>query len=111
MTKHFIRGVDVSAETLAREVIEKVGPGGHYLDQDHTFKHFRKELWVPRLLTRQPYDIWREGGSKDMSQRVTERVRDILETHKIPPLPDKTVAALEKTRNKGEKELIQMQAV
>jgi trimethylamine--corrinoid protein Co-methyltransferase len=106
MTKYFIRGVDVSEETLARDVIEKVGPGGHFLDQDHTFKHFRKELWMPRLLTRQPYDIWSQRGSKDMSQRVAERVREILETHPVPPLPDKTLAALEKLRIKGEKELI-----
>ena len=105
MAKHFIRGVDVSAETLARDVIERVGPGGHYLDQDHTFEHFRKELWIPRLLTRQPYDIWSEAGAKDMSQRVAERVREILETHPVPQLPDKTLAALEKLRIKAAKEL------
>ena len=110
MAKHFIRGVDVSAETLARDVIEKVGPGGHFLDQDHTFEHFRKELWVPRLLTRQPYDIWSEGGAKDMSQRVAERVRNIIETHQVPPLPDKTLAALEKLKAKGEKELTEAHA-
>ena len=103
MAKHFIRGVDVSPETLARDVIEKVGPGGHFLDQDHTFEHFRKELWVPRLLTRQPYDIWSEGGAKDMSQRVAERVRNIIETHQVPPLPDKTLSELEKIKIDGEK--------
>jgi trimethylamine--corrinoid protein Co-methyltransferase len=110
MTKHFIRGVDLSAETLARDVIENVGPGGHFLDQDHTYEHFRKELWTPRLLTRQPYDIWREGGSKDMSQRVAERVIEILETHPVPPLPDKTLAALEKLKISGEKELVKAHA-
>ena len=106
MTKHFIRGVDLSAETLARDVIENVGPGGHFLDQDHTFEHFRKELWMPRLLTRQPYDVWNQAGAKDMGQRVAERVREILETHPVPQLPGKTLAALEKLRIKGEKELI-----
>ena len=40
-----------------------------------------------------------------MSQRVAERVREILEAHPVPPLPDKTLAALEKIRIKGEKEL------
>ena len=41
-----------------------------------------------------------------MSQRVAERVRDILETHKVPPLADKTLAALEKLKISGEKELV-----
>ncbi|MGD8345530.1 MAG: trimethylamine methyltransferase family protein, partial [Desulfobacterales bacterium] len=31
MAKRFMRGIEVSQETLAREVIEKVGPGGHFL--------------------------------------------------------------------------------
>ena len=88
-----------------RGVIEKVGPGGHFLQEDHTYQHFRKELWIPSLMARQPYDLWSQDGSKDMSQRVAERVRDILETHAVAPLPDKTLAALEKIRIKGEKEL------
>jgi trimethylamine--corrinoid protein Co-methyltransferase len=105
MTKRFIRGIDVSAETLARGVIEKVGPGGHFLQEDHTYEHFRKELWIPSLMARQPYDLWSQAGSKDMSQRVAERVRDILETHPVSPLSDKTLAALEKLKVSGEKEL------
>jgi trimethylamine--corrinoid protein Co-methyltransferase len=110
MTKRFIRGIDVSAETLARGVIEKVGPGGHFLQEDHTYEHFRKELWIPSLLARQPYDLWSQAGSKDMSQRVAERVRDILETHKVPPLADKTLAALERLKISGEKELVKAHA-
>jgi trimethylamine--corrinoid protein Co-methyltransferase len=110
MTKHFIRGIDVSAETLARDVIEKVGPGGHFLQEDHTYEHFRKELWIPSLMARQPYELWSQEGSKDMSQRVAEKVRNIIDTHKVPPLPDKTVTALEKLKVSGEKELVKAHA-
>jgi len=110
MAKRFIRGIDVSAETLARSVIEKVGPGGHFLQEDHTYEHFRKELWIPSLMARQPYDLWSQQGSKDMSQRVAEKVRSIIETHKVPPLLDKTLAALEKLKISGEKELTQAYA-
>jgi trimethylamine--corrinoid protein Co-methyltransferase len=105
MARRFIRGIEVNAETLARSVIEQVGPGGHYLEEKHTLRHFRKELWAPKLLTRQRYDVWQADGAKDMAQRVPEKVREIVETHEVPPLPDETVAALEKLRRQGEEEL------
>jgi len=105
MTKRFLQGVEVNAETLARDVIEQVGPGGHYLQQDHTYNLFRKELWRPNLLARQGYDDWQQAGSKDMAQRIRERVVEILENHSVPPLPDNTVAALAKLKQKGEEEL------
>ena len=110
MAKRFIQGIEVTAETLARSVIEKVGPGGHFLQEDHTYEHFRKELWIPSLMARQPYDLWSQQGSKDMSQRVAEKVRNIIDTHKVPPLLDKTLAALEKLKISGEKELTQAYA-
>ena len=51
MAKRFMRGLEVSEEHLALEVISKVGPAGHYLQQPHTMKHFRNELWRPKTFT------------------------------------------------------------
>ncbi len=108
MTRRFIQGIEVTRETLARDVIENVGPGGHFLEEDHTYRHFKKELWQPTLLTREPYDVWVEKGSKDMGQRVKEKVETILETHKVSPLPDTVLATLEEIKIKGEAELVAM---
>lgn len=105
MTKRFVRGIRVNAETLARDVIAEVGPGGHFLQEKHTLDHFKEELWMPRLLTRQHYDVWQQSGAKDMSQRVSERVREIIESHHVPPLPDDILSALQELKRKGEKEL------
>ena len=105
MAKHFIRGIEVNRESLAREVIEQVGPGGHFLDQKHTYNHFKNALWVPRLMTRSAYSDWQEQGAKDMATRIQERLEDILENHETPALPDKTLSAVKSIRKKGEKEL------
>ena len=105
MAKRFIQGIRVDAETLARDVIEKVGPGGHYLQEKHTVRHMRNELWMPGLLTRQHRDVWKAEGAKDLAQRVGERARELAENHEVPPLPDKTLATLEKLRREGEVEL------
>jgi len=106
MTKRFIRGIEVNRESLAREVIEKVGPGGHYLDQDHTYDHFKSELWMPDLMVRSAYDEWQNQGSKDMATRIQEKLEDIIKNHQAPPLADKTLAALSEIKKKGEKELV-----
>jgi len=105
MAKRFIRGIDVNPDTLARDVIQKAGPGGNFLQQEHTFRHFRNELWMPTLMSRQPYGIWQKAGSKDMALRVQAKVKEILDGHKVAPLPDNTVAALDKLKIDGEKEL------
>ena len=105
MTKRFVRGIEVNQETLARHVIEAVGPGGHFLTQDHTLKHFRQELHRADLLVKKPYSVWEREGSKDMSERIQDKLKDILENHSAPPLPDKTVAALERMRKDREKNL------
>jgi trimethylamine--corrinoid protein Co-methyltransferase len=105
MAKHFIRGIEVNRETLAREVIECVGPGGHFLDQDHTYNHFKSELWVPRLMTRSAYSDWQEQGARDMAARIQEKLEDIVNNHKAPDLPAKALTALKSIREKGEKAL------
>jgi len=105
MAKRFLRGFEVSDEHLALDVISKVGPGGHYLQEEHTMNHFRKELWRSKVFTRQPFERWKEEGSKDVETRVREEIRRILETHKPKALSDEVLAELERIKINGEKEL------
>lgn len=104
MARRFVRGIEVNPETLARDVIENVGPGGHFLEEAHTFRHFKNELWTPGLMTRSPREIWREEGSRDMAEVIQERLKDIVENHSVPELPGKTLEAIRKIREAGEKE-------
>ena len=106
MAKRFIRGIEVSRETLALEVIEKVGPGGHYLDQDHTYNHFKNESWMPDIMVRSAYDEWHNQGAKDMAARIQEKLEAIVKNHQAPALSDKTLTALSDIKKKGEKELV-----
>ena len=101
----FIAGIRVNAETLALEVINKVGPGGNYLRNSHTVKNFRREWWKPSLFTREAYNKWVDNGSTDIRERIRKRVVEILETHKPTPLPDAVKAKVAEIREKGSKEL------
>lgn len=105
MTKRFLRGMEINAETIARDVISKVGPGGNYLQEKHTFQNFRKELWRPGVFTRQTYNAWHADGAKDAGERISEETRKLVETHQVSSLPSETLAALDRLKAKGEKEL------
>ncbi len=94
MAKHIARGIVVDDEHLAVDVIDKVGPGGHFLGEDHTLAHFKKEFWFPQLMDRHNYEQWVAEGSKRLSQRVDERVLEILGSHQPAPLPDEILAEL-----------------
>ena len=80
--------IAVDEETLAVEVIKKVGPGGNYLGEMHTFKHFRQELYETKLFDRTAHETWVKHGSKEVCEIARERCRDILRTHKPEPLSE-----------------------
>jgi len=92
--RRIARGVRVDNETLALDVINEIGPGGEFLSHEHTFRHFKQELWHPTLIDRRNYQFWAEE-KKDMRTRIHEKTRHILENHKVPALPDDVVAKLD----------------
>ena len=85
-TKRFMGGIEINQETLALDVIDQVGAGGHFLAEEHTYRHF-KEDWRPCLFDRNSHESWAERGAKTLGERATEIVRQILETHSCEPLP------------------------
>jgi len=106
MAKRFLSGMEISDEHLALDVIQKVGPGGHFLQEPHTMKHFKNELWRPKVFTRMPFERWKKTGSKTTEDRVREEIKHILDTHEPECLPDSVLNKLEQIKDKGEKELI-----
>jgi trimethylamine--corrinoid protein Co-methyltransferase len=94
MAKRILEGVTVTPETLAVDVIERVRPGGHYLTQEHTRRHFKRELWPPTLMDRQHRRTWEASGKTTMAERVRAQVLDILAHHEPMPIPTAVEARL-----------------
>jgi trimethylamine--corrinoid protein Co-methyltransferase len=97
------KGFEVNKETIALDVIKKVGIGGSYLSQMHTLKH-TKEIMIPMLWDTDPYDMWVRKGRKDPMTAALEKVNQILNTHKPAPLEagvSKTLDAIVKDFAKG----------
>jgi len=90
-----IKGVDIDEGHLAVDVIDQLGPGGQFMSAEHTFKHFKNELWTPTLLDRQSYGDWKKQGEKTMGTRITDKMRKILNEHKPEPLGEDVVKKLD----------------
>ena len=97
------RGIEVNDETLALDAIRAVGPGGNFLAQKHTKKHAR-ELWVPTLLDRRPYNEWEQkrDGARDWAR---EKAQWILKNHQPTPLDPRLNAELARIVETLEREI------
>jgi trimethylamine--corrinoid protein Co-methyltransferase len=82
-----LRGVEITDETLAIEAIARVGPGGHYLMDDHTLQFMRSELLQPALADRQNRASWEAAGRQDARARAVARAEKLLRSHKPMELP------------------------
>jgi trimethylamine--corrinoid protein Co-methyltransferase len=79
MIYRVLAGIQVNEETLGFDVIEKVGPGGNYVMEDHTVDHMMDEFFYPNLSVRCNFDIWEERGRPDMLSRANNLAQEILE--------------------------------
>ena len=95
MARRLARGIDVTPETLAFDVIKEVGPRGNFLTASHTGRHFRAEQFIPGLLVREKYDVWEAAGGKRMEERARDRARQLLATHEPEPLPSEITKELQ----------------
>jgi trimethylamine--corrinoid protein Co-methyltransferase len=102
MVKHIGRGVQVDQDHLALEVIDRVGPGGQFLSEDHTLEHYRKSFWFPKLMDRSNYENWVAGGRKTLNERVREKVNHILQTHQATPIDEKVMKEIKKIIKKAD---------
>ncbi len=79
MALRALRGIRVDEDTLASEVIERVGPGGNYLTERHTLDHIRgDEYYLPATADRSSRTSWEQAGGLDARERAKEIVREIL---------------------------------
>lgn len=86
MTRRFMEGIPVDRESLALDSIANVRPGGGFVAEEHTLKHFRESQWMPSIIDRKRYDLWEKAGKADMYERANARAKQLLSQHQTPPL-------------------------
>lgn len=93
MINQYVRGIRIDEDTLAVEVIDRIGPGGHFLADPHTYKHFA-EVWYSNLFERSTYQHWLKKGGLRFEERLRQLTMKTMQ-HEPTPLPEKLVQELE----------------
>lgn len=95
ISRRIAAGIEVSAETIAADLIRQIGPRGEtYLTTEHTLRRLRSAEYVrPRLAVRGPRAVWEAQGAKDTYQLARDKVRQYAK-RPAPPLPEGARAKL-----------------
>ncbi|KUO51777.1 MAG: trimethylamine methyltransferase [Desulfitibacter sp. BRH_c19] len=109
MLLHTIKGIPISDEKMAVDLVSEVGPAGEFLSHQHTYENF-KELSRTKLIDRNPREVWTERGSKDIVERSYEAAIDILENFKPDPLPENIQKGLKDILAEAEAETAELKA-
>jgi trimethylamine--corrinoid protein Co-methyltransferase len=81
-----MREIDFSDDAIGLKEIEEELYRGTFIDREHTVTNFRKELWFPKLLDRNYYQVWHDNGAKSTEERCKQSKEEILKTHTIEPI-------------------------
>jgi len=95
MVKVPMGGLEINDETLPLDLIERVGPGGTYISEKHTLKHFRK-FWAPKIFDR---SVIKGEGAKNCEDLLNEMTIKVMETHQPKPLSEEVIKELKKVEN------------
>lgn len=106
MISRAVSGMDVGEETLALDVIRRVGPRGHFLKEEHTRRYLRREHFIPVLFDRNARQSWQKRGGKSVSVLAKERVTELLRRHEPAPLDKEIVTEFQLILANAMKELV-----
>jgi trimethylamine--corrinoid protein Co-methyltransferase len=98
--RYALMHLDVNPETLALDVIDNVGPGGHFLAQKHTRKHMRHSM--QRSMTQQ---LDPESNYLPVRQAAREKFNWIYENHHPEPLETNVQNELTRILTHADREL------
>lgn len=94
--KRYLRGIEVTAETIAEDLIEQTGPCGSYLATEHTMSHFQGEISEPSLYCRTPREPWEEAGSLALRKVAEARAEEVIAAARPPVISDEALKELDR---------------
>lgn len=89
MIKRAVQGIQVSPETLARDLILEVGPGGDFLSTKHTRRWFKKEQYlVGPVVDHKHRADWERQGRTDAFERARDFYESKIKQHSGNPVDE-----------------------
>ena len=78
MVDRTLAGINVNKSTLGYETVDRVGPGGNYVMEEHTIEHMIDEFFYPGISVRCNFDIWQEKKRPDMLSHAHNAAKAML---------------------------------
>lgn len=95
MVAEFLKPLDVGPDSLALDAIRDVGPGGHFFGTEHTLGRYETAFYAPLVSDWRNHEAWLEAGAPDAKARLTELVKQLLDSYVPPPIDPDVLAELE----------------
>jgi trimethylamine--corrinoid protein Co-methyltransferase len=86
MIYRLLQGVEVDTTTAASDLIARIGPGGNFLNTDHTLTHFRSATLRPDCVNRFNRNAWKVAGQKEMRELAQQKALNLLSGPRADPL-------------------------
>jgi len=99
----YLSKFELNDDTLAMDIIHKVGPGGHFLGEKHTVEHFKQEIWSRELSNTFILDPAAKGS---FVERAKAKVKEILAAHTPPPVKESVHKEMEQILGDAEKDIL-----
>ncbi len=106
MVRRSLDGIEINRETLAVDIIDKVGPAGNFIFEEHTMKYMYQEQAQPDLINRMMRYKWEEGGSKDLTTVAKEKALEVIENYQPTPLKDSVREQVSAISEQAKKDLL-----
>jgi trimethylamine--corrinoid protein Co-methyltransferase len=86
--KRVMKGIDVTDETTDLSVFEAVGPGGDFIGAGSTLEHFKKEMFIPKIMDRGFLSLEKDPVARDMRKRARKHYAEAMSRYVAPSLPE-----------------------
>ena len=102
----FVKGIKYDAESFALDLIDKVGPGGDFISEKHTAKHFKEEIFYPRYMNKKQYPAWENDGKLSVLDKLNKDALQIIEDEKPILLKETQMKVFDEIIQNREKQII-----
>jgi trimethylamine---corrinoid protein Co-methyltransferase len=94
--RRLLRGIEVTEDTIAADLIEDVGPCGTFLDREHTMLNFQGEIRESPLFCRKQRENWEADGALPLQEAAEIRAQELIEAAGPPMLLEEQTRELDR---------------
>jgi trimethylamine--corrinoid protein Co-methyltransferase len=105
MFKRARQGIAVDEDRWLDDVIQRIGPGGGFLDDRSTVTGIRGGEWyLPQIGLHDTLEAWEASGRPDLLDEMRQQVDSILATHEPLPFDEDAERELERIQQRAREE-------